>query len=123
MFVRDEKRKLVVLPMILTEEESGSNCNVEYDEEGNETFRDCRSNDRWTTSFAGLKAIEVDIEGGINERYSYNFFDMLKNDTQTYRSWDGTIYPWQFTQLQFRVGYLGDVLYTLNNLFAHFAIM
>jgi chloramphenicol O-acetyltransferase len=33
------------------------------------------------------------------------------------------MYPWQFQQLHFRVGYLGDVLYTLNNAFAHFTIM
>jgi hypothetical protein len=122
MFVRDEKRELVVLPMILSETDTKQNCTIVYEDEI-EVKRDCRDNESHDTTFAGLKAISVDIDNGIDEAYSYNFLDKLKEDKEVYRSWDGTIYPWQFSQLNFRVGYLGDALYTVNNLFAHFAIM
>jgi hypothetical protein len=123
MFVRDQKRKLVVLPMILSKHDKGQNCSIEYDQNGKEIYRNCWENDRYDTTFAGLKAIKIDIAEGIQESYSYDFVELLKNDTQVYDTWGGSIYPRQFTQLDFRVGYMGDVLYTLNNLFGHFAIM
>ena len=123
MFVWDQNRKLVVLPMILSEQSDGMNCVIEYDANGVEVFKDCRDIERYTTTFAWLKAIQIDVDTGIEEQYSYDFVDLLKQDKQVYESWDGSIYPWQFSQLNFRVWYLGDVLYTLNNLFGHFTIM
>lgn len=49
---------------------------------------------------------------------------MLKQDKQAYYdSRQGEIYPRQFQNLQFRVGYVGDALFAINNLFAHFAVM
>jgi len=124
MFVWDETRKMVVLPMILAETKKVKNCNIVYGDNGEEIAKNCYDNERYNTTFAGLKAIEVDKDAGITEKYSYNYLDQLKNDTQVYRNrWDGSIYPRQFTQLNFRVGYLGDVLYTFNNLFADFRVM
>ena len=133
MFVWDQKRKLLVLPMVLSSVKKAKNCTVQYDDAGKEISRNCWDNDLVDTQFAGLKAIEVDLDKGIYEKYSYNFLERLiasmkedmRKDGDFYEDeeWDKTFYPWQFTQLHFRVGYLGDVLYTLNNLFAHFAIM
>lgn len=124
MFVWDEVRKTVVLPMILSETKNTQNCNIVYNENGEEITRNCYDNESYDTTFAGLKAIEIDVDKGISEAYSYNYLDQLKDDEAVYRNkWDGTIYPRQFTQLHFRVGYLGDVLYTLNNLFADFRVM
>lgn len=71
-----------------------------------------------------MKAIEIDVVGGIDEKYSYDYTEMLKKDKQVYYdARQGEIYPRQFQNLQFRVGYLGDVLFAVNNLFAHFAVM
>jgi hypothetical protein len=71
----------------------------------------------------------VDIDTWISDAYSYDFTEKLRSyitsNGQFYgnEEWSRAIYPWQFSQLHFRVGYLGDVLYTLNNAFAHFSIM
>jgi hypothetical protein len=62
MFVWDEKRKLVVLPMVLSDVEKAQNCNIQYDASGNEIARNCWENDSVDTVFAGLKAITVDID-------------------------------------------------------------
>lgn len=123
MFVWDQARKFVVLPMILTKDSNQKRCEIVYDSNGNEVDRECWDDEQYTTTFAWLKAIEIDADVGIKEKYSYDFLEMLKKDDQVYRSWNGQIYPWQFNQLNFRVGYAGDVLYTFNNLFAHFALM
>lgn len=58
----------------------------------------------------------------ITEKASYDYTDLLKQDKQSYDSYQGQIWPWQLSNLQFRVGYVGDVLYTVNNLFAHFVV-
>ena len=124
MFVWDKTRKMVVLPMILAESKTTKNCNIVYGENGEEIVRNCYEKERPNTVFAGLKAIKIDKGSGIEEMYSYNYLDQLKNDKEIYSDRrDGTIYPRQFTQLNRRVGYLGDVLYTLNNLFGDFRVM
>ncbi len=124
MFVWDEERQMLVLPMILQKEAGGEHCNIEYDASGKEINRRCEPSYRYTTTFAGMKAIEIDITGGIDEKYSYDYMDLLKKDKQTYYdARAGEIYPWQFNSLGFRVGYIGDVLFSVSNLFAHFAVM
>lgn len=124
MFVWDKDRQMLVLPMILQKEAGGEHCNIEYDAQGKEINRQCEPSYRYTTTFAGMKAIAIDVAGGIDEKYSYDYTDLLKKDTQVYYGpRQGEIYPRQFQNLQFRVGYFGDVLYAVNNLFAHFAVM
>ena len=129
MFVWDQNRQLVVLPMVLSDVEKAQNCNVQYDANGNEISRNCWENDKVDTAFAGLKAINVTVDDWISDMYSFDFTDKLRefmvDNGQIYEQevWSRAIYPWQFSQLHFRVGYLGDVLYTLNNAFAHFTIM
>jgi hypothetical protein len=64
--------------MILSDVEQAQNCNVQYDANGNEISRNCRENDVVDTDFAGLKAINVDIDSGISEAYSFDFTDELR---------------------------------------------
>lgn len=121
LFVWNPATKQLVLPMVLQETSTGKQCTTTYDANGKVIGENCRDNENYTTTFAGMKLIEV-LPTEINEVASYDYTDLLKKDTQTYDSYQGQIWPWQLTQLQFRVGYLGDVLYTINNLFTHFVV-
>lgn len=123
MVVRDGERNLLVVPMILQRATGGEQCQIEYDAAGNEIGRRCRPSNSRETTFAGMKAIEIDTEEGISEVASYDYQELLMQDKQLYQSRNNQINPWNFQQLQFRVGYLGDVLYALNNIFGHFVIM
>ena len=111
------------MPMILQDNEAGQNCSSQYNNAGEEVGRECRETENYTTTFAGMKAISIDTTEGITEAYSYDYMDLIKQDKDFYRTWNNQVNPRQFQQLQFRVGYLGDALYAINNLFAHFAVM
>ncbi len=89
MFVRDEKRELLVLPMILSSAASNQRCEVEMDAAGNEVFRECRDDEHIDTSFAGLKAMKVDIDSGIQETASYNYLPLLKDHELVHTNRDG----------------------------------
>ncbi len=124
MFVWNQERHMLVLPMILQKSAGGEHCNIEYDANWKEINKWCEPSYRYTTTFAGMKAFEVDPVGWIDEKYSYDYTEQLKDDKQVYvDNWNGELYPRQFQNLQFRVGYLGDALFAINNLFAHFAVM
>lgn len=107
--------------MVLQDAGTGKQCTTTYDAAGKVVGENCRDSETYTTSFAGMKLIEV-LPKEINEVASYDYTDLLKKDTQTYDVYQGQIWPWQLSNLQFRVGYLGDVLYTINNLFTHFVV-
>lgn len=123
MFVWDEKRQLLVMPMILQKDIGGENCSVELDAEGNEIGRECRDSHKQETTFAGMKGITIDTEGGISESFSYDYMQLLMQDKEYYPYREGQINSWHFQNLGFRVGYLGDAMYAINNLFAHFAVV
>jgi hypothetical protein len=107
--------------MILQSAKTNKQCNVIYDAEGNVANQECRDNETYVTDFAGMKAIEV-LPTAITERASYDYSELLKQDKQAYDSYQGQIWPRQLSNLQFRSGYIGDVLYTINNLFVHFVV-
>jgi hypothetical protein len=107
--------------MILQSATTNKQCNIIYDAQGKIANQECRDNETYTTTFAGMKAIEV-LPTAITERASYDYTNILKQDTQVYDSYQGQIWPRQLSNLQFRSGYLGDVLYTINNLFVHFVV-
>ncbi len=107
--------------MILQSAKTNKQCNVIYDAEGKVANQECRDNETYVTDFAGMKAIEV-LPTAITERASYDYSELLKQDKQVYDSYQGQIWPRQLSNLQFRSGYLGDVLYTINNLFVHFVV-
>jgi hypothetical protein len=121
LFVWDEQKKLLVLPMVLQEATLGKNCSTQYDAQGKVIGEQCRDSELYKTTFAGMKALTVTPQE-ITESASYDYLSLLKQDNQAYSSRDGQIYPWQLQNLQFRVGYAGDVLYSINNLFAHFVV-
>ncbi len=121
LFVWNEQTKQLILPMILQDASTGKQCTTTYDKEGKVVGEQCRDNETYTTTFAGMKAIEV-LPTGITEKASYDYTDILKQDKQSYDSYQGQIRPRQLSNLQFRSGYLGDVLYTINNLFVHFVV-
>jgi len=107
--------------MILQSATTSKQCNVIYDAQGKIANQECRDNEIYATNFAGMKAIEV-LPTAITERASYDYSALLKQDNQAYDSYQGQIWSRQLSNLQFRSGYLGDVLYTINNLFVHFVV-
>ena len=127
MFVWNEKTQSLLLPMILSTVEENQQCTVQYDANWNETSRNCWDNNIAKTNFAWLKLINIDPDVGIVEEQSYNYIEKLASyvKKQWFYEEDGgelSVYPRQFTQLHFRVWYLGDVLYALNNAFVHFKV-
>lgn len=121
LFVWDAKKQLLVLPLVLQDAQMGKSCSTQYDPSGKVIGEQCRDNEIYTTTFAGMKALQV-TPTAITEKASYDYISLLKQDTQTYGTRQNQIDPWQLVTLQFRVGYVGDVLYSINNLFAHFVI-
>lgn len=128
MFVWDEKKQSLLLPMVLSNVETAQECTIQYDVNGNEKSRNCWNNDVVMTEFAWLKWIIIDPASGIIEKQSYNYVDKLAPYLKKQWFYEEVmtdwfaLYPRQFTQLNFRVWYLGDVFYTLSNAFAHFKI-
>lgn len=127
MVVWDESRNLLVVPMLLQNQEEVKNCTIQYDSDGNEIAKNCYESNTQDTTFAWLKAITIDKDSGISEYSSYDYSKELQSSKEKYpKEYEDTnsgIYPWEFRQFMFRVWYLGDVLYSLNNAFGHFVIM
>jgi hypothetical protein len=122
MFVWHADKKLLLLPMILQKPAGGEDCSIQYDAQGKEISRECYPSYKQTTTFAGLKWITVDVQAGINELFSYDYTSYLKKASDYYPSWENYVDSWFFESLAFRVGYIGEVMFSLNNLFAHFVI-
>jgi inhibitor of cysteine peptidase len=121
LFVWNPTTKQLILPMILQDATPWKQCTTTYDSEGKVIGQDCRDNETYSTTFAGMKAIEV-LPTAITEKASYDYSELLRQDKQSYDSYQGQIRPRQLSNLQFRSWYLGDVLYTINNLFVHFVV-
>ena len=119
LFVRNPSTKILTMPMVLQQVTKGKQCTSTIDEFGNKINEQCRDNDIYKTTFAGIKGLSI-REDSIDEAFGYDYTDLLKQDTQTYGSRDGQVYPRQLQNLQMRVGYVGDVAYSINNLFTHF---
>lgn len=121
LFVWNESKKQLIMPMVLQTASIGKQCSIVYDADGKVAHQECRDNEIYKTTFAWTKILSV-LPDKISEAYSYDFKDLLKQDKQAYGDRQGEIWPWHFSQQQFRVGYLGDVVYTLSNMFGHFAL-
>lgn len=121
MFVWDKNRKSLYLPLILQRNLELQNCNVYYDKNWKEAKRNCYPVTTYETDFAWVKWYNIDTSLGIKEIYSEDYKDILLKDTNY--SYDGYINQWSFAGLNFRVGYLWDVIYNVNNLFGQFDIM
>ncbi len=121
LFVWNPLTKQVVLPMVLQDSSSGKQCTTTYDEKWNVTGEQCWDSEIYKTTFAWMKAIEI-TPTGTKQIASYDYTDRLKEDKQTYDSYQWQIRPRQLSNLQFRAWYLGDALYVINNLFMHVVI-
>ncbi len=119
-FVWDENRKLLLLPMILSQQVEDMRCYVDkwYDREGNmHQTEKCYPYTSQKTTFVGVKGFTIDLTSGILESISKNYkstFEVILG---------GDFSPWRFRQLNFRVGYVGDVVYSINNYFIHFFVL
>ncbi len=116
MFVWDDSRKVLVLPMHLREQEEGTErCESERDPEGNIIWEECRTDGNQITTFIGMKAINITPENWIIETASFDYSHLYKQDPEIYNN--GRYNTWM---LMPRVGYLGDVLFQVNGAFGHF---
>lgn len=125
IFVWDDRRKNLILPLSLTTSSKTQQCNISYDEFGQEIInsKQCYPNFINKTIFAGTKLFNITPQLGIQEQFSYDFSPLLLQDSQYINEYTKDINPRQFTSYMNRVGYAGDVIYTINQLFWHFAIM
>ncbi|HMT01004.1 MAG TPA: beta-propeller domain-containing protein [Candidatus Absconditabacterales bacterium] len=114
-FVWNNSTKELLLPVLLAKSNKQKNCSIQYDDQGAEISRDCRDYDNPTTQFAGVKLISVDVSAGFKEKMSIDYTEMFKKANGT-----KTLQTREFIGLMSRVGYLGDVFYTLNTKFGHF---
>ena len=120
MFVWNEKKNMLVLPMHLQAQEWGKErCEIELDDTGEELWRECR-NDWWRniTTFIWMKAIEVTPATWMKEIQSFDYKELFKQDKDLYNNG-----RYNTRQLMPRVGYVWDVLYQLNGAFGHFALL
>ncbi len=117
VFVWDENRKILLLPLVLAKEMEEMRCYMDtwYDREWNQHKTEkCYPYTTQKTTFVGLKGFTIDLESGILESISKDYKEVLK------AFWWDDLSPWRFRQLNFRVGYIGDVIYGINNYFVNF---
>jgi|GEM_PF-2284064 len=126
MFVVD-KNNTVTLPMVLQDEESaGENCNVYKAPNGTVMTTNCYPITKQVTSFAGLKSFDFDVNSGISETFSADYFDLF-DKLYGHSEKDGEYYysNIDYRSIQdamMRVGFAGDALYMINNDFASFML-
>lgn len=121
MFVWDKNRKLLLLPLILQRQDDSQYCTVYYDKNWKETSKSCYPTYQYETTFAWIKWYNLDLTNWITETISKDYMSILSWAKSNY--YDNYLTQWWFRYLNFRVGYLGDVIYNVNNLFWEFSIM
>lgn len=115
MFVFDSKRKVLILPIILQKQEIKKVCSKDY--LGKEY---CYDNYNYTPTFAWLKWYTIDKTNWIIESISKDYKDIIDWASDYSNSYNS---EWGFRALNFRVWYLWDAIYGINNLFADFFIL
>lgn len=120
MFVWNEAKNMLVLPMHLQDQDGGTErCEIEIDDTGEELWRECwEDGGRSITTFIGMKWITVTVDWWIQESHSFDYKELLKQDRDLYNNW-----RYNTRQLMPRVWYVWDALYQINWAFAHFAII
>ncbi len=118
LFVMDDDNTLI-LPVLLTDTTPGKKqCTTNYDAQGAIISQDCYDYDQTKTSFVWLKSFHIttNTTAAINETRSLNYIDAFS-----------THYPYELyghvlNDLGSRVGYAGDVVYMITNLFVDFVV-
>jgi inhibitor of cysteine peptidase len=122
-FVWDDTRKQLLLALSLTKSERTQQCTVNYDSMWKEFGKQCYPQDTNKVIFAGIKLFCITPDTGITEKISYDYQELLKKDSNYISESNKEINPRQFISYMNRVGYAGDVIYTINQLFGHFGFI
>ncbi len=121
MFVMDQNN-VVTLPMVLIHnQKGGERCTVYRDANGVETQHNCYPVTKQLTDFVGIKSFSFDKTDGISTKSSIDYIDTfqkLYKSNNDYSDLD----IWKIRNLDMRVWFVGDVLYTFNNDFANFVV-
>lgn len=118
LFVMDDDQTLI-LPLLLTEKTPGKKqCTINYDAQGAIINQDCYDYDQTTTSFVWLKSFRIDTTATtvIRNILSLNYLDEFK------AHYPYELYGYVLNDLGSRVGYAGDVVYMITNLFVDFVV-
>lgn len=109
MFVWNQNKKLLLMPMIIQKTVKEQSCYTDY-----LWKQTCNDIDRNIPTFAWIKWFNIDTESWIKETLSKDYMDLLKSNDNS----NPYMYfsEWSFRELNFRVWYLGDSVYSLNNL-------
>jgi inhibitor of cysteine peptidase len=118
MFVWNNKSKLLLMPTILQTEEQSQSCTIQYDPSWKEVSKNCYPISTYKTDFAGIKWFNIDKDKWITETISNDYKDKIINEQN--KQYYG---QWNFRELNFRVGYLWDVIYSINTDFANFNLL
>ncbi len=145
MFVWNSVAKQLLLPLLLTDHITQQQCTVTYWQDWSEIGRNCWDSHRSQSTFAWMKIFSIHSQEGIQELHAYDYTDRFEKNNHDFWfptprpmvwdidwvqpfAWDeigdssNNIYQWQFMNQYFRVWYIGDVYFTLSNMFAHFAL-
>lgn len=118
VFVRNDSKKQLILPIITQDEIETKVCNKDY--YGQEY---CYPNITYNTTFAGRKTFSVD-PSAITELQSKDYKDQIISylkTNNTYYSYGGNALDQrQYMNLGNRVWYIGDITFFINNAFADF---
>jgi hypothetical protein len=128
-FVWNPQTNTLLLPVVLTEAITWSNCQVFYDANGQEEGRTCNEQVRTSTSFAGLKQVQIDLNNWITEESLIDLKPLLSEfkNMNNYgydfeEEWEmSEISPRMIRNLMMRAGFIEDETYLFTNQSVTFA--
>ncbi len=121
MFVMS-KNGNITLPMVLAEEiETWQRCNVYKDTSGTETTEDCYPITKRQTNFVWLKTFTITPSAWISEQSSIDYLPILTPLYKSNSEYEDIEYR-QLYNLNMRVWFAWDALYTFTNDFVHFVL-
>ena len=112
LFVMDSQGTVTLPVTVVTEKNNWQSCNITYDVNGKEISRDCRDQVK-TEYFVGIKRFSISPEEWIKETYSK---DYLEENTKKMLN----IRNQRELKQNMRIGFAGDALFNINDLFADF---
>lgn len=122
LFVMD-KNNTLTLPLFLQDRvKNGERCSVYIDDKGVETRKNCYPVEKTITDFIGLKSFALNQQTGIKENFSVNYLKLfkekIKDSNGNYYYNDDNL--WRARRSNMRVGYIGNVLFMINDFFTDF---
>lgn len=126
LFVMDKKGNVMLPLNLVWRKKQGENCNITYDDQGQQQKKNCSPIIEPSQYFVGLKTFSVTPEQGIKEIFARDYFqEILAKKGETSGDRQNFQREWRYSKeiqslKNMRVGYAGDALYTFNDLFADF---